>query len=291
MNTTDLQPLLRECVDGNAEPVSFGEIRARAELTGHAERRAPARRRTLLGTAGAGLAAAGIAGALVASQAGGGTTSIVLTAAMLKHMATASQAAMASGQADIDWSASGLPSMRRQITFDGANWNDVVGHSISRVVDGQEFHNPAFTRTAHGMGIKPGWMRLLTPGGAQSLNIPDPRTLLSVLSPAAGFVVDGYTTEDGVRLEHLRATTPSAVSLAPLNPLIASEPDDAQVSALDLWVDPADVVLRAQLTVRGSGAAAHEPSVTVRVTFSQIGQPQPITAPATYSTWGDGHSG
>lgn len=294
MNTTDLPPLLRHCVDGNAKPVSFGEIKARAELTGLAERRVPARRRALLRTAGAGLAAAGIAGGLVASQGGGGATSIVLTAATLKQMASASQAAMTSGRADIDWTSSGLPSMRRQITFDGANWNDVVGHSISRVVDGQRFHNPAFAKTAHGMGIKPGWMLVLLPGSAPSLNIPDPRTLLSVLSPAAGFVADGYTTENGVRLEHLRATTPHAVSLAPLNSLIASEPDGAQASALDLWVDPSDVVLRAQITVSGSGQAARaarEPSVTVRVTFSQIGQPQTITAPARYTTWGDGHSG
>ncbi|HZR49304.1 MAG TPA: hypothetical protein VFB06_07290 [Streptosporangiaceae bacterium] len=286
MNTIDLPPLLRECVDANVEPVSFGEIRTRAELTGRAERRAPARRRTLLGTAGAGLVAAGIAGALVASQAGGGAASLVLTAATLKQMASASHAAMTSGQADIDWTASGLPGQHRRITFDGGNWNDVVGRSISRVVDGQEFHNPAFTRAAHGMGIKPGWMRVLIPGSVPSLNIPDPRTLLSVLSPAAGFVADGSTTENGVRLEHLRAATPRAVSLAPLNPLIASEPDDAYVSALDLWVDPADVVLRAEVTVSGQGG-----SVTVRVTFSQVGQPQTITAPATYTTWGDGHTG
>lgn len=289
MNTTDLPPLLRHCVDGNAKPVSFGEIKARAELTGLAERRVPARRRALLRTAGAGLAAAGIAGALVASQ-GGGTTPIVLTAAMLKQVASASRAAMTSGRADIDWTSSGLRSVHRQITFDGANWNDVAGTSISRVVNGQRFHNPAFTRTAHGMGIKPGWMLVLIPG-SRSLNIPDPRTLLSVLSPAAGFVADGYTTENGVRLEHLRATTPRAVSLAPLNPLIASEPDGAQASALDLWVGPSDVVLRAQLTVSGSRQAAREPSVTVRATFSQVGQPQTITAPARYTIWGDGHKG
>jgi hypothetical protein len=344
MNTTDLPALLRECVDGNAEPVSFGEIKARAELTGHAERRVPARRRTLLGTAGAGLTAAGIAGALVATQSGGGGISAVLTAAMLKHVASASQAAMTSGQADIDWTSAGLPSVRQQVTFDGANWNDVDGTSISRVVNGRDFHYPAFTRTAHGMGTTPGWMLVLAPGAAPSLEIPDPRTLLSVLSPAAGFVADGYTTEDGVRLEHLRATTPGAVSLTPLNPLIQSEPDGARVSALDLWVDPSDVVLRARITVHGTGTtqvltpagrqalktylrengikyagplqgvpealvklkpgvatllrkpgmvtdrATHEGNVTVSVRFSKIGQPQTITAPAQYSTWGDGRS-
>lgn len=289
MNTTDLPSLLRECVDGNAEPVSFGEITAREDLTGHAVRRVPARRRTLLGTAGAGLTAAGIAGALVASQAGGGATGTVLTAAMLEHVASASQAAMTSGQADVDWASGGSPSVRQQITFDGANWNDVTGTSISRVVNGQDFHNPAFTRTAHGMGIKPGWMRILAPGAAPSLNIPDPRTLFSVLSPAAGFVVAGYQTENGVRLEHLRATTPRAVSITPLNPLIQSEPDGAQVSALDLWVDPSDVVIKAQITV--TGHAVHERNVTVSVTFSKIGQPQTITPPVTYTTWGNGNSG
>ena len=279
MNTIDLPSMLRECVDGNAEPVSFGEIKARAGLTA---RRAPALRRTLLGTAGAGLAAAGIAGALVASQTGGGTAGTVLTAEVLQRVASASQAAMTSGQADIDWTSSGLRTVRQQITFDGANWNDVTGNSISRVVDGQEFHYPAFARTAHGMRIEPGWMRIITPGAAAPLAIPDPRKLLSVLSPAAGFAADGYTTENGVRLEHLRATTPGAVSLTPLDPLIQSDPDNAKVSALDLWVDPSDVVVQARITVSGS--------VTVSVTFSRIGQPQQIPAPARYTTWGDGNS-
>ena len=62
MNTTELPAMIRECVDGGAQPVSLGEVKARAVMT---ERRVRPGR---LGVAAAGVAAAGIAGALVASQ-------------------------------------------------------------------------------------------------------------------------------------------------------------------------------------------------------------------------------
>ena len=65
MNTTELPAMIRECVDGGAQPVSLGEVKARAVMT---ERRVRPGR---LGVAAAGVAAAGIAGALVASQVAG----------------------------------------------------------------------------------------------------------------------------------------------------------------------------------------------------------------------------
>jgi hypothetical protein len=367
MSTTKLAAMIRECVDGGTQPISLGEVRARAAVTERRVRPVPVRRGTRLAVAATGVAAAGIAGALVASQVGGGTTAgtrTVLTAAMLKQVAAASQAAMTSGRADIV-TATGGGTLVQQVTFDGANWNDVInpgrpvrvhrtshslswtGESISRVMDGQAYHYPAFAfkPAPH---IVPEWMHITAPGAAASLNIPDPRTLLSALSPSAGFVTDGYTTVDGVRAEHLRATAPAAVPLQPLNPLIGTEPDNPRMSALDLWVDPSDVVLKAQFTVSGPGtvsmltgagtqalhryikehgitinanvlqnrgaltAWAHaqaaagnaglagllrqpgmvttehitDPGVTVTVTFSQIGQPQDITAPAHYITAG-----
>jgi hypothetical protein len=367
MNTTELPEMIRECVDGRTPPISPGEIRARAAMTERRVRPVPARRGGWLGAAATGVAAAGIAGALVASQAGGGTgagTRTVLTAAMLKQVAAASQAAMTSGRAGIV-TATGGSTLDQQVTFDGADWNDVsspgrpvqvhrsshsvswTGERISRVVDGQAYLYPAlaFKPAPH---IVRQWMHINAPGAGASLNIPDPRTLLSVLSPSAGFVTDGYTTVDGVRAEHLRATAPGSVPLQPLNPLIGTEPDNPRVSALDLWVDPSDVVLKAQFTVSGPGTvpmltaagtqALHQyakehgitinpdvlqnrgaltawadaqaaagnaglagllrqpgmvttehvtdPDVTVTVTFSQIGQPEDITAPAHYITAG-----
>jgi hypothetical protein len=367
MNTRELPVMIRECVDEGAQPISLGEVRARAVMTGRRARPAPVRREVRLGVAATGLAAAGIAGALVASQVGGGTaagTPAAVTAAMLKHVAAASQAAMTSGRASIA-TATGGSTLVQQVTFDGANWNDVVnpgaririhrtahslswtGESIDRAVDGQAYHYPAFAfkPTPH---IIPEWMHIIAPGAGASLNIPDPRTLLGVLSPSAGFVTDGYTTVNGVRAEHVRATTPAAVPLRPLNPLIGTEPDQPRVSALDLWVNPSDVVLKARFTVSGTDTVsmltsagtqalrryikehgltinahtlqkhgtliawahaqavagntglagllrqpgmvtteqAKDPGVTVTVTFSQIGRPQDITAPAHYITVG-----
>ena len=297
MNTTELPAMIRECVDGGAQPVSLGEVKARAVMT---ERRVRPGR---LGVAAAGVAAAGIAGALVASQVGGTAARppAVLTAAMLKQVAAASQAAMTSGQARIA-TATGGSTVVQQVTFDGANWNDVLnpgapvrvhrtahlfswtGESIDRVVDGQAYHYPAFAfKPAPHIAAE--WMHIIAPGAGASLNIPDPRTLLGVLSPSAGFVTDGYATVNGVRAEHLRATTPAGVPLRPLNPLIGTEPDHPRVSALDLWVDPSDVVLKARFTVSGP-EQVRDPGVTVTVTFSQIGQPQDITAPARYVTVG-----
>jgi hypothetical protein len=251
-----------------------------------------------------GLAAAGAVAALVASQLGGGGTAAtraVLTAAVVRHMASASQAAMTSGQADIDWTSSGLPSVVQQISFSGSDWNDVMnlgqpgrithtargiersGESIDRVVDGQEYHWPAIKMTAKGPEFTSGWMIFGNASNPAPLSIPDPRKLLSVLSPAAGFVADGTSTVNGVTVSHLRATSPGAVAIAPLNDIIQSEPDGARLSAVDVWVDANDVVLKAQVTVSGTNGKAAPQSATVTVTFSQVGQLQPITAPSSYT--------
>jgi hypothetical protein len=273
MNHTDLPPLIRECVDGGGNPISLCEIKARAALTEHAVRRAPVRRGTRLGVAGAGLAAAGVAGALAASQMGGGAARAVLTAAVVKHMASASQAAMTSGEAGIQWT-SGSSSVVQDITFDGSNWDDVLnpgqpshvtyspkqitrtGESIDRVVDGQAYHYPAIVQTPSGPRFEPRWSHIVAPGAAQQLDIPDPRSLLSVLSPSAGFVSDGSATVNEVQVQHLHATTPGGVPVSPLDPIIQSEPDNARVSALDLWVDSSGVVLKAQVTVSGTDSSS-----------------------------------
>jgi hypothetical protein len=363
MRTTDLPSQIRECVDEGTRPVTPGEIRARAVLTEPKVR--PGGHRTRVAVAATGVAAAGLAAALVASQTGGAApagTRTVLTAAVLRHVAGASRAAMTSGRSDIRWTSGGT-TVIQHIAFDGANWEDTLpprgpgqvasssspglhvltwsGQTIEKVVDGQDYHYPAFAWKPK-PHLVARWMRIIAPGAGASLNIPDPRTLLSVLSPPAGFVTDGYATVNGVRVERLRATTPAAVPVAPLDPIIQSEPVDPRFSALVLWIDPSDVVLKAQFTVTGPDTfskltpagtrvveqymkahgiktygqlwlqAAYEalvrihpdlarllrqpgmvvtghvqdPGVTVAVTFSQIGQPQAITAPASYTTVG-----
>lgn len=314
MTNTDLRSQIRECVDAAAPPVTAAEIRQRA-ATG--SRRLPARGVPLgrvpvrgvpvrLAVTVTGVAAAAIAGGLVASEAGGAApvaTRTVLTAAMVKHVASASRTAMTSGEAGIHWTSDGLPSVTQDISFDGANWNDVLnpgqpsqivhhgkliertGESINRVVDGQQYHYPGAVFTSHGIEFK-GWTRFPAPAGGQTLSIPDPRTLLSVLSPSAGFVSEGTSTVAGVTVTHLTATTPGAVAIAPLNDIIQSEPDHARVSAVDLWADQNDVVRKAVITVTGTSASGAPQSATVTVTFSQIGQLSPITPPSTYRTIG-----
>jgi hypothetical protein len=369
MNTTDLPDQIEEYVKLTANPVTFDEIKARAAVTERAVRPAPARRRTRLVAAVAGVAAAGVTGALVASQIGGTAagTGTFLTVTALKQVADASQAAMTSGRARIVTATGGSTAVQ-QVTFGGVNWNDVTnpgmptrihrtshsisrtGESINRVVDGQAYHYPAIARKPAPHFVAE-WMHIAAAGAAASLNIPDPRTLLSALSPSARFVTDGHTTVNGARAERLRATTPAAVPLQPLNPLIANEPDNPRVSSLNLWVDPSDVVVKAQFTLTGPGTAREltpagaqavqhyiknhaitvnagllrrilhdpamlsawakaratsdpglagllrqpgmvgtvhvtQPGVTVTVTFSQIGRPQHITAPAHFITIG-----
>lgn len=294
MNVDELSTQIRDCVDGGASPITATEIKAKSSLSERHRLRVPRQRRTLLGAAITGVTAAGIATALIASQGGG--TAAVLTAATLKQMATASQTAMTSGEAHIVWAGSGS-TMTQDVSFDGANWNDVLnpgqpikitsqtshsiawtGESMERVVDGQAYHyGPVDVGTFLNPRFKYEWRHI--PGAAGSLNIPDPRSLVSLLSPAAGFADDGTTTVNGITLKHLHATTPGKVALQPLNDVIQSEPDNARASAIDLWVDPSGVVLKAKVTVGGTNGTGVPQSVTVTVTFSHIGQPQNITVP------------
>jgi hypothetical protein len=307
MNGTDLPPQLRDCVDGGTNPVTFCEIRARAAMTERQARRVPQRRRVRFAVAGTGLAAAGVAGALVATQIGGGTAAgpqRAVTVAMIRQIASTSQTAMNSGQAVLDTTTGGT-SVVQDITFDGQDWNDVLnpgmpftvikqtpkyvswtGESIDREVNGQSYHYP-YVRYTPGKQLQPTgeWMHIVVPGGPPAETMPDLMTLLSVLSPTAGFVSDGYTTINGAQAQHLVASTPGSVSLTPLDPLIATAPDNPRLSALDVWVDSSGVVVKVQLTVTGPQATASQ-DVTISATFSQVGQPQSITPPPNVITVG-----
>lgn len=307
--------------------------------------------------AGTGLTAAAgaVAVAVLATSAGGaaapGTASghgrthapVLVAAAMVRQMASTSQSAMAlSGRAMISYrnSQAGklLDAGTDDITYSGKNWNDSIGQSFP-AANGQ----PASTQVAinrivgkqsylyiKGRTNKMEWYRDTNPNGHPSFTIPDPRTVFSVLEPSARFEFAGYQVINGLRLEHLRAT-----SLGHLRGL-SSLPDlqPGRVTALDVWVDTHSVVHRLTLATQsiakiyplGSENIRRKPDGTLIVTvpnkqmaaaykvkqreshgtprmiiriarhpaaprrevrvsgltvsFSSIGQPQHITAPA-----------
>lgn len=331
---TDLRTQISELVDGGTSPVSFGEIKERqmrAEPALRRDERGPGRwfRPGRLAAIAAGLTAVGCAAALIGSQPGGpaarpraGTARIMLTAAMVRHVASVSRSALAlSGEAVIGYRNIQGGVLQDygtdDVTFSGANWNFVIHdtvpasagrpadtqYAINRIVDGQAYYY------IKAMTDRLQWIHDTNPDAVHGMGIPDPRTLLGVLEPGAGFEVIGYQTADGVRLEHLRATDVSGMTslMATLPEVMPGE----RVTALDLWVDATGVVHRLTVelagTIRvyhfqlkhtmkngrvsfrvveaparnGSGvkATVQALSTSVSVTFLHIGQPEVITAP------------
>jgi hypothetical protein len=306
--------------------------------------------------AGTGLTAAAVAVAvavLVASAGGTGTapggrtrSPVLLTAAMIHQVASASRSALArSGRATVSYTSTqnGKPgdSSTDVITFSGKNWNDVIyqtspgaggrpGHkqtAINRIVNGQLYLYIA------GRTRRLQWYHDTNPSGHPSVSIPDPRTVLRALEPSARFEVIGYQVIDGVRVKELRATDLS--HLPGQGRLVGAFAAGGRVTSLEVWVDGHGVVHRLSLTSeqihkvwsvsaynvrhrphgpliftvpnkamaaqlraklhrahgapraiirvapRGSGAPRREMQVSrLIVTFSAIGQPQRITAPA-----------
>jgi len=290
------------------------------------------------------ISAGGQGGTGVAAR-GGARAPVLLTAAMVRQVASASRSALAlSGRATISYRNTQAGKLQvigtDRITFSGKNWNDAFSQSFP-ASDGQ----PASTQFAinrivgkqfylyiKGRTNKLEWYRDTNPSGHPSFTIPDPRTVFSMLEPSARFELLGYQVIDGIQLKHLRATDFS--HLRGLSTLPDLQPG-AHVTALEVWVDGHDVVHRLSLTAQtintvypigsynirrtrhgrliitvpnkamaaklqaklkkapnrqhmtiriappGAGAPRHEVQVTaITVTFSGIGQPQRITAPA-----------
>src|SRR5215467_11840336 len=306
--------------------------------------------------AGTGLtaAAAAVAVAVVMASAGGTGTvpggrarsPVLLTAAMVHQVASASRSALArSGRATVSYTSTqnGVPgdSSTDVITFSGKNWNDVTsqtspgtggrpGHTqtaINRIVNGQ------FYLYTVGRNLRLQWIHDTNRSGHPKVNIPDPRTVLQALEPAARFEVVGYQVIGGVRVKELRATDLS--HLPDQSKLVGVFAAGGHVTSLEVWVDGRGVVHRLSLTSQqiimrypasaynfrispggpliytvptkaiaaqlraklhaapggrrvvirvappGSGAPHREVQVNrLTVTFSAIGQPQRITAPA-----------
>jgi hypothetical protein len=240
---------------------------APAPHPGPAARR-PRRRRVALAGAGLTAAAAATAAAVVLATAGGqagGTAparSTVLTAAMVRHVASASALALAtSGRAITRYSTSQDGALQvsgtDDMTFAGKNWNDSLSqsfpasggspassqHAVNRVVNG---HFYLFTIGPTGWWE---WIRDTNPSGHPSVTAPDPRRLLRVLQPSARFVSIGYQVVDGVRLQGLRATDPSAVPQ--LDSLFSTSPA-GRATSLTVWVDGHDVVRLMNATLRSA---------------------------------------
>jgi hypothetical protein len=274
---SDLRRQITELVDRGAEPVSLGEIREVAR-TGAVR---PPRRPGRIAATASGVAIAGAAAALALTVTSGGhepapagARTSAVTAAMVRHDASASQAALAySGRALVSYQNSGTAVQPNtgtdDITFSGGNWNEIlneniagdVQQAINRVVDGQAYDDFPTSR-----GRLHGWIHDTGPDAVQALDIPDPRTLLAALRPDAGFTAAGYTVTDGVRLEGLRATRLAALS-GFVNSLPWPDPGE-HLTALTLWLDPAGVVRGIDISL--AGTVKHYPISLTKAQMDQL---------------------
>lgn len=185
---------------------------------------------------------------------------VVLTAAMVKQVASESRLALAhSGRAAISYRTTENGKLNGtgidRITFDGKNWNDSFSETdpasggqaahtqgaINRVVNGQLYLYIA------GPDNKVRWYHDTNPAGHPDVQFSDPRTLFSLLSPSAGFKVIGHQVIGGARLTELRATTPHRTRALSMLPDVDPA---AQVKSLIVWVDGHHVVHQMALTTR-----------------------------------------
>src|SRR3984957_3307225 len=261
--TTDLDDEIRSFMERGLRHVSAAEA---IEHTSHGAATFPAAgfrpraSRARWTVIAAGTAAAACAAGLVASQLGAPGSrphphhgaSTILTAAYVRHLSRRCRVAPAHARRDglvsrttHDGVSEGTSTS--DITFSGRNWNDSFRESlpgsggaasttqsaINRVVHGQAYD---YFVADHGLA----WYHDTGPNAIASMAIPDPRKLLSELSPAASFVRVGYTTVDGVSVAHLRATDLSGLPSLQLG----NDTPAGQLTSLDIWADSAGVVLR-----------------------------------------------
>jgi hypothetical protein len=178
----------------------------------------------------------------------------VITAAMVRQVASASRSALAnSGRAVVMYRTTQNGALQDSgtdtITFSGRNWNDAFSQTfpaaagqpahtqsaINRIVGGQ------FYLYIAGRTPRLQWYHDTNPSGHPSFTIPDPRTVLRALEPSARFRLAGRQVIGGMRLRELRATDLSRV------PSPGSLPDvmpGAHLASLEVWVDGHGVVHR-----------------------------------------------
>jgi len=165
------------------------------------------------------------------------------------------------GQARVTWRASLGGVLQAYggggITFSGKNWSEDLATTVpaegglqsgdavtNRIVDGQGY----FTANVHGRWV---WVHDPHPDlpGLIFTELPDPRTLLRRLAPAARFRATGDRMRGGVRLSVLRATDPGRVRSFRFLPGVHS---GGPVVSLEVWADRHQVVHRMAITFRGT---------------------------------------
>lgn len=238
-------------------------------------------------------AAASVAVSLVAAGATVGLTRVgsapdsrrpgtVLTAAEVNQMSSASKASLGSSGKAHGTVSEGGPTHTIDVTFSGQNYNVTAGWPgmtvTFRVVDGilywEQTGSSGWTRY---IGSPPSWWY-------DANSVPDPRTFLGALSPAARYQVVGAEGHGGAELTHLRALDPGRVPLLALFGEAGGGPPGSRVTALDVWVDSSNVVDRIDLS-EGAGRPPYSAAATttISVTFSDAGAPESITAPSSAS--------
>jgi hypothetical protein len=269
----DLHDQLHTMMERGIQPVSAGEA-ARRQHTGRPAFASLALRRwrryPQIAMVAAGAAACACAVALAATQLGQPARTAaaarprhqaapaVLTAAMVRHLASVSHLALAhSGEAVIR-SRQSLQGVLQQsgtdaITFDGSNWNDSFSQTFAAAAGQAASTQTAINRVVHGQAYDYftaadglAWYHDTGPNAVSSMNIPDPRKMLDELAPAAGFVRAGTTTIGGVAVEDLRATHPAALQ----GIQVPDQWNDGTLTALDVWVDSGGVVRQLSLSFR-----------------------------------------
>ena len=263
---------LKDLIEGGATPITLAELELRAAArpaSAHRHRsdarlgaRLP-RRPARLAVTGAASAALAAAVALTATSLTGSTVTpsagpaAILTAAMVRHLASESRLALASaGRAEVTYRDTQAGVVQDygsdDITFSGENWNDAFSQTlpaaagqpaetefaINRIVNGQAYYY------IKGQTNKLEWYHDTNPSNHPQVSVPDPRTALAVLKPSARFEVVGYQTIGGIRLEELRATAVSQL------PSLGNMPDiqpGEQITSLEVWVDRHGVVHRMSL--------------------------------------------
>ena len=303
----EISDQIRDYVETAAPAISLAELAKRRTAARRSDRRAlgrrpPLPRRIIFGAVTGAMVAGGAVAAGLALAGGGqvrpADVGIRLSAAMVHQVTTASNEALASaGHVFVTFSAPELAgsaphvSGTIDITFSGHDFNAVsmlpqgpTGSTsprrlIIRVVNGQ-----VYTLGIVGAsGRRQQWHHFsnYTESGRV---VPDPRRLLRVLRPDAGFEFVGPQFIGGVQTKHLRATQLTDLPASLMSSLtFVSVMGPQRLTGLDVWVDSHDVVRQMSMTFSSRSPQGrlvwHQ---TVR--FLDIGKPEAITAPAHYVT-------
>jgi hypothetical protein len=265
---SDLKDQIHILMERGIQPVSAADIASQpAPSSAFPVRSVSSSRHRWRRTAGiaTGAAAAACAAALVAAQAGGPGPAgairpaqkapAILTAAAVRHLASASRLALAHAGRAVITSQQTLDGVLQQtstdnISFTGRNWNDSFSQTfparngqkastqsaINRVVNGQAYD---YFVAEDGLA----WYHDTGPNAVNSMHIPDPRKLLAELAPDASFVKAGDTAMSGVPVEHLHATVLTGLPTIDLPNLW----NEGRLTALDVWVDARGVVRKISL--------------------------------------------